>query len=236
MRSNNVTRLIPQDQSPDNHYRWTKAGCSDWLAAIGPKLKSAQLRALFFLSRYADENTGECYPSLDTLAEDSGMDRSEMRRRLIEVAELGHIRMEGGKQGSGHVMHYWLTIADNVVIDFQKAQAKRRGKPKPVVSIPEETKRIRALEDRWQEEIDNQPLRHEFSNLDDYIVACVAYGDKIGDPVDANWLRRIFVDVLQCDYEDDELTTAEKRLIDEHILYDMDGEHTEAEPMAEAAE
>jgi hypothetical protein len=56
---------------------------------------------LFLLADHANESTGKCFPSLNTLAEESGMDRRSVMRCLKRVEQHGMIKREpGGGKGN----------------------------------------------------------------------------------------------------------------------------------------
>jgi DNA-binding transcriptional MocR family regulator len=59
---------------------------------------SARLVALV-LSMHMDRNGGSCFPSLTTLARESGLGRSTVVRALAQIEEAGLIQRVGGSHG-----------------------------------------------------------------------------------------------------------------------------------------
>jgi len=47
-----------------------------------------------WLCDYADRNTGQCYPSMKTLANDTGMSRKNVQRKLSDLEDMGLIEKE----------------------------------------------------------------------------------------------------------------------------------------------
>jgi Helix-turn-helix domain len=107
--------------------RWTPKGTSDWLAMWLPKLKPAQFGVLFALARYADSETGGCFPSLAALAEDIGMAESYVHRIIDELVDLGCIRKTPGSQGRGNSNTYAL-VDDPEGLEQFTAELRARRK------------------------------------------------------------------------------------------------------------
>jgi hypothetical protein len=88
--------------------QWGKAGCSDWLVQVGGELTNAEFKATFFLSRHANQWTGEAHPGAPLLAFETGMDERQVDRALDAVARKGIIEKIAGKRGRGHSARYRL--------------------------------------------------------------------------------------------------------------------------------
>ncbi|SIO54841.1 MarR family protein [Bradyrhizobium erythrophlei] len=107
--------------------KWTPKGTSDWLAMCSPKLKPAQFQVLFHIARYADSETGECFPSLAVLAKDAGTAKSYVITIVEELVHAGCIRKVPGSQGSGHSNQYQLIDNPEALEQFT-AEVKARRK------------------------------------------------------------------------------------------------------------
>ncbi len=60
-------------------------------AIIDRQLKTQELRTLMALGYYANR-AGVCWPSLETLSKDTGMDTASLSRAVSKLQELGYIR------------------------------------------------------------------------------------------------------------------------------------------------
>ena len=106
--SNNVVVLADHlDTETKPKAQWGKAGCSDWLFVAGQDMSAAEFKALFYLTRYANQWTGEVgHPDkgigIPWLSYVSGMDERQVDRALTSLAKRGIIKKTPGKRGRGH--------------------------------------------------------------------------------------------------------------------------------------
>jgi hypothetical protein len=107
--------------------KWTHKGIMDWLATKAPMVSPAQFKVLFALSRYANKETGQAFPSMATIAEDCGTSVGNVHKLINELADIGCIGMEAGKPGRGKVSRYWLIGDDADMVRFKQEQAARRA-------------------------------------------------------------------------------------------------------------
>jgi hypothetical protein len=122
--SSSTAEIIPL--RPSAAPRWTHKGIVDWLASKSACLTAGQFQVLFALARYANKDTGEAYPSMDTIAADSGTSKGHVHKLINELLEARCIRKEGGGQGAGNVTHYWLVSDPADVERFQRDQKQQR--------------------------------------------------------------------------------------------------------------
>lgn len=78
------------------------------------------------LTQYAGMN-GECYPNIDTLAEEIGLSRRQTDRYLAELKRFNLIRAE--RKGFGRTNRYTFLWHAWAEVDLKKARRKRAGQP-----------------------------------------------------------------------------------------------------------
>ena len=70
--------------------------------AVKQKMQTNQKFLLIMLANYASNDEGDCYPSVDTLAKDTGLSRTSVQKCLKILAEKGFLeiktRWENGRQ------------------------------------------------------------------------------------------------------------------------------------------
>lgn len=84
---------MPRKRPPPLPIRWTRA------LTLHPNLTAAQWAVGMALSRYLDQTTGECWPSLATLANDSRLGLSTVKRSLNVLEDLGLIDRQRRRLG-----------------------------------------------------------------------------------------------------------------------------------------
>ena len=80
------------------------------------------------LSKYFNNDYGgAAWPSLRTIGDDAGIDKATAIRTLRAMEARGHLRIEWGKRGSGHVSKYWMAdILPQVGQIFHPAQQSEK--------------------------------------------------------------------------------------------------------------
>ena len=87
---------------------------SHYMTALAMKqqgLKAASKIVLYWLADHYNQSSGECFPSLKTLAEECEMGRSTLIRHLNELEEAGlikrsaRVRENGSQTSTAYVLH-----------------------------------------------------------------------------------------------------------------------------------
>jgi DNA-binding MarR family transcriptional regulator len=69
-------------------------------AASDRRLTERALRALIVICWHADQ-TGRAWPSLQTIAEESGIDRRSLHRPIVKLVDTGYLRIERRRDQAG---------------------------------------------------------------------------------------------------------------------------------------
>jgi len=74
---------------------------------------ATEQQVLALLAHFADDKTGQCFPSIETLARQSHLHRATVMRSLDSLKEKGYLKwISGGRKKSGRVLSnlYKLTL------------------------------------------------------------------------------------------------------------------------------
>ena len=61
----------------------------EWLDCAAFKLKPVDFKVAFVVMQYVNEKTGDCYPSVDTIARKCGMSERHVTRALKRLCDSG---------------------------------------------------------------------------------------------------------------------------------------------------
>jgi len=91
-------------KSPKQHTRFV----FQWLGGIMPdkEVPSSAFEVAFAISQYLNRETGEAFPSTDTIAADTGLSQSTVRDAVTLLHNLGHLHVTRGSRGRGHPNKY----------------------------------------------------------------------------------------------------------------------------------
>lgn len=99
---------------------------------------SAHARLCYWvLCRYANTESGECFPAQDTIATKAKISRSSVQRGLMELADAGYITIETRERedGSHKVSSNLYTMLD---FDDSRASVRSTDSREPCVSVKQE--------------------------------------------------------------------------------------------------
>jgi DNA-binding transcriptional regulator YhcF (GntR family) len=107
-------------KSPTQHTRFV----FQWLCGIMPdkEVPSSAFEVAFAISQYLNRETGEAFPSTDTIAADTGLSQSTVRDAVTLLQNLGHLHLTRGSRGRGHPNKYRPIIKERTaaISDTQK--------------------------------------------------------------------------------------------------------------------
>jgi Helix-turn-helix domain len=69
---------------------------------------SAETIAVCLTRYFSRKHGGAAWPALETIAKDTGVNKSTAQRTLLRMGKRGHLHIEPGKQGRGHSSKYWM--------------------------------------------------------------------------------------------------------------------------------
>jgi Helix-turn-helix domain len=69
---------------------------------------------IVLVEHFNHKHGGAAWPSCRTIAAAIGADKATVLRTLRAMEKRGHLRVEWGSQGSGHVSKYWMADAEKV--------------------------------------------------------------------------------------------------------------------------
>jgi hypothetical protein len=96
------------------------------------EINGAAMKVAYAITQFINWETGVAFPSLETLAEKTGLYPYSVRRAVKILVERGHIGFEPGKQGRGHPNRYWLLKRDET--GEEKKAADREPAPSRAAS------------------------------------------------------------------------------------------------------
>jgi hypothetical protein len=102
---------------------WTRDLVDDWLAMRWPSLSPVHGKVLAPLAWHMKNAKGDAFPSLETLAAESGYSKTRTRKILDEIEAAFIIRVIRGKPGRGHSTHYLPGDSIETVQAFRKSRA-----------------------------------------------------------------------------------------------------------------
>ena len=86
----------------------------DWAFEVSKGLKPSSSLVLIDMARYSNHQTGICWPSRETLMQDTGLSMTAVREGLADIKKAGLIVETGEKVGrTGNVKKYRLTGSEN---------------------------------------------------------------------------------------------------------------------------
>lgn len=87
---------------------------------------SAEAIAIVLSQFFNRKHGGSAWPSLETIAEAIGINKSTIWRTLKQMERRGHLRIDWGQQGRGHSSQYWMAAGQ--AEKLHPRNFKRQGK------------------------------------------------------------------------------------------------------------
>lgn len=133
-------------------------GCFSWSRAVsspdGPP-KSTTRHVLLALSLYMSPKGDSCFPSIDTLASDTGLSRKSVIAHLQEAAELGWVTKRPepmkGKGKGWNRMHYVATAPTRKAVNLLH-RLPEGGEPDGEGGEPDGTKAVNLLHPMYSDD------------------------------------------------------------------------------------
>jgi hypothetical protein len=96
-----------------------------WLnqIAMDKKVPSSAFKVAYVIAQHVNEETGEAWPSTETIGDLGGLYPSSVRAMIIKLVEHGHLAVEWGRKGRGHPNRY------SMIVKPQAAAVSSNGKP-----------------------------------------------------------------------------------------------------------
>jgi hypothetical protein len=97
----------PEKSSKINSRKHTRS-VFEWLDGVAAHtdVPSSAFRIAYVIAQHLNKNTGEAFPSTETIASESGLAPSTVRALINELIETGHLAVEFGSRGRGHPNRY----------------------------------------------------------------------------------------------------------------------------------
>jgi hypothetical protein len=103
-----------------------------WLKQIArdKNVPSSAFRVAFVIAQHFNKNSGEAYPSTETIGSQSALYPSSVRAMVDALAEHGHLAVVWGRKGRGHPNRYSMILKPQQAAVLSARKAPRR-KPHP---------------------------------------------------------------------------------------------------------
>ncbi len=122
------------------HFTKTKFVWIDQVMRDKLLLSSAKV-VVYVISQHINIESGEAFPSTETIAEWGGLAPSCVRKALKALADSGHLEVQWGKRGRGHPNRYRMIIKPG-------------------------SHDVSAVNRKWQSGLENKPLKCAVSDDD----------------------------------------------------------------------
>jgi hypothetical protein len=98
-----------------------------WLGGIMPdkEVPSSAFEVAYAIGQYLNRETGEAFPSTDTIARDTGLSQSTVRDAVALLHNLGHLHVTWGSRGRGHPNKYRPIIKERTTAILDGGRKQR---------------------------------------------------------------------------------------------------------------
>lgn len=123
MRGGAARRCVVSAKHTRTVFAWLNQVVND------PELPGSAFKVGYVISQHINEETGEAWPGLDTIAEKIGMSEGTAFAGVRSLSARGHLHVTPGRRGSGYSNRYRLIVKPQG--NTQKPELSKSRKAQP---------------------------------------------------------------------------------------------------------